>query len=130
MELLPEGQRNTATEVTWEDQQRINKFSTIIAKKDEQSAILEKLKTDKEYLDDLSLEIELLDEDEKIQYKIGDAFMLLKVEKAVEKIEQDNEKLSTRINEVCDLIDSYDDQLGELKKYLYAKFGNNINLER
>ncbi|RLV90269.1 Prefoldin subunit 4 [Spathaspora sp. JA1] len=130
MELLPEGQRNTATEVTWADQQKINKFSTIITKKDEQSLILEKLKIEKEYLDDLALEIELLDEDEKIQYKIGDAFMFLKVEKAIEKIEQDNEKLSTRINDVCNLIDTYEEQVSELKKYLYAKFGNNINLER
>lgn len=130
MELLPEGQRNTATEVTWEDQQKINKFSTIISKKDEQQAILDQLKTEKEYLDDLALEIELLDEDEKIQYKIGEAFIFIKVSKAIEKIEEDNEKLLAKINESCDLIDRFDEQLDELKKQLYAKFGNNINLER
>ncbi|KAG7661698.1 uncharacterized protein J8A68_004756 [[Candida] subhashii] len=130
MELLPEGQRNTATEVTWDDQQKINKFSTIISKKDEQQSKLDKLKIEKEYLDDLALEIELLDEDEKIQYKIGDAFMFIKISKAIEKIEQENDKLSNQINETCDLIDNYDEQLDDLKKQLYAKFGNNINLER
>ncbi|KAK6455256.1 Prefoldin beta-like protein [Scheffersomyces xylosifermentans] len=130
MELLPEGQRNTAAEVLWEDQQKINKFSTLINKKDEQLEILEKLKTEKEYLDDLALEIELLDEDEKIQYKIGEVFVFLKVEKAVEKIEAENEKLSSQIDEIYETISTYDESLADLKKQLYAKFGNNINLER
>ncbi|EAZ63689.1 hypothetical protein PICST_37933 [Scheffersomyces stipitis CBS 6054] len=129
MDLLPEGQRNT-TEVLWEDQQKINKFSTLIGKKDEQLAVLEKLKTEKEYLDDLALEIELLDEDEKIQYKVGEVFIYMKVSKAVEKVELENEKLTDKISETSNLIDSYDESLDDLKKQLYAKFGNNINLER
>lgn len=54
MELLPDGQRNTATEVSWDDQQKINKFSTLINKKDENLEVLKKLKEEKEYLDDLS----------------------------------------------------------------------------
>ncbi|KAG2731674.1 hypothetical protein G9P44_005261 [Scheffersomyces stipitis] len=129
MDLLPEGQRNT-TEVLWEDQQKINKFSTLIGKKDEQLAVLEKLKTEKEYLDDLALEIELLDEDEKIQYKVGEVFIYMKVSKAVEKVELENEKLTDKISETSNLIDTYDESLDDLKKQLYAKFGNNINLER
>ncbi|KAK6200981.1 Prefoldin beta-like protein [Scheffersomyces amazonensis] len=130
MELLPEGQVNTATEVLWEDQQRINKFSTLINKKDELTAVLNKYKTEKEYLDDLSLEIELLDEDEKIQYKIGEAFVFMKVSKAIERVEKNNEILTTKIEEIDESIDSFDEQLESLKKDLYSKFGNNINLER
>ncbi|KHC66581.1 prefoldin subunit 4, partial [Candida albicans P75016] len=72
MELLPSGQANTSTEVTYEDQLKINKFSTLISKKDEQTQELSTLKTEKEYLDDLSIELELIDDDEKIQYKVGD----------------------------------------------------------
>lgn len=130
MELLPEGQRNTATEVTWEDQQKINKFSTIISKKDQQQAILDKLKTEKEYLDDLSTELELLDEDEPIQYKIGDGFVFMKTSKALTKIEADDRAISEKIDRVEELIDGFDEQLAELKKHLYGKFGKNINLER
>ena len=48
--------------------------------------MLKKLKEEKEYLDDLSLEIELLDEDEKIQYKVGEVFIFMKVNKVIEKI--------------------------------------------
>lgn len=130
MDLLPEGQRNTAAEVSWEDQQRINKFSTMISKKDEQLDALQKLKTEKEYLDDLSMEIELLDDEEEINYKVGDAFFLVDAETAISKIEHENEELSSKISEGETVIEALDDELDELKKQLYAKFGKNINLER
>lgn len=129
MELLPDGQKNTATEVLWEDQQRINKFSTLILKKDAKLESLKKLKIEKEYLDDLGLEIELLDEDEKIQYKIGEVFIFMKVEEAIKKIEEEDEKLTAKINECEEEIDAFEETLSDLKKHLYAKFGNNINLE-
>lgn len=130
MELLPEGKSNTATEVTWEDQKKINKFSTLINKKDNQVEVLNQYKTEKEYIDDLSLEIELLDEDEKIQYKIGEVFMFIKTSKAAERIEKENEQLSEKIEVIESQIEEIDEQLDSLKKQLYAKFGSNINLER
>lgn len=129
MELLPSGQQNT-TEVLWEDQQRINKFSSLINKRDTLTSELDKLKTEKEYIDDLAIEIELLDEDEPIQYKIGDAFVFLPVSKAVEKIEKENESLDEKISAVSDEIEKIDSQLSQLKAHLYGKFGQNINLER
>ncbi|CUM57270.1 unnamed protein product [Debaryomyces tyrocola] len=130
MELLPDGQRNTATEVSWDDQQKINKFSTLINKKDENLEVLKKLKEEKEYLDDLSLEIELLDEDEKIQYKVGEVFIFMKVNKVIEKIEVDNEVLTEKISNIETSVEDIDDLLESYKKQLYARFGNNINLER
>lgn len=129
MELLPEGQQN-AVEVLWEDQQKINKFSSLIYKKDALNERLEKFKTEKEYIDDLALEIELLDEDEKIQYKIGHAFVFLKVDAAVEAINKQNESLDGLIEKLSDEIDEIEEQLAQYKKDLYAKFGNNIQLER
>lgn len=130
MELLPDGQRNTATEVSWDDQQKINKFSTLINKKDENLEVLKKLKEEKEYLDDLSLEIELLDEDEKIQYKVGEVFIFMKVNKVIDKIEVDNEVLTEKISNIETSVEDIDDLLESYKKQLYARFGNNINLER
>lgn len=129
MELLPEGQQNT-TEVLWEDQQKINKFSSLINKKDSLTDSLDKLKTEKEYVDDLALEIELLDEEEPVHYKIGDSFVFLLVSKAVEKIEKENELLEEKISLTSDEIDEIDTQLAQLKAHLYGKFGQNINLER
>ncbi|QPG75925.1 hypothetical protein FOA43_003311 [Brettanomyces nanus] len=129
MELLPEGQKNN-TEVNWEDQQKINNFSTLIARKDRLSEELKGYRTEKEYLDDLSMEIELLDEDEKVNYKIGDAFILLKQEEAVEKLQQENDHLDNEISRLESLVEDLDGKLAVLKKQLYAKFGTAINLER
>ncbi|RLV87690.1 Prefoldin subunit 4 [Meyerozyma sp. JA9] len=130
MELLPQGQKNTATEVSWEDQQRINKFSSLINKKDDLQDTLKNYTVEKEYLDDLGLEIEMLDEEEKIQYKIGEAFFFLSVEQATRKIEKADEELASKISKTEETIDEIDEQLSSLKKQLYAKFGSNINLER
>lgn len=129
MELLPQGQKNT-TEVLWEDQQKINQFSSFVNKKDSLVDELEKYKAEKEYVDDLALEIELLDEDEKIQYKIGDAFVFVAVATAVEMIEKENELLDAKIDASTDEIEAIDSELAKLKAHLYGKFGNNINLER
>ncbi|KAG7813287.1 hypothetical protein KL921_000833 [Ogataea angusta] len=129
MELLPEGQKNT-TEVTWQDQLKINSFSTLISKKDALSATLDENKQEKEYLDDLALEIELVDEDEKLNYKIGDSFVLMKQSEIVDRLEKDQELLDSKISELESQIEDIDQELNNLKKLLYAKFGNAINLER
>ena len=130
MELLPQGQKNTATEVSWEDQQRINKFSSLINKKDDLQDTLRNYTAEKEYLDDLGLEIEMLDEEEKIQYKIGEAFFFLSADQATLKIEKQDEELASKISKTEETIDEIDEELASLKKQLYAKFGSNINLER
>lgn len=129
MELLPLGQRNTA-EVLWEDQQKINQFSSLINQRDLHSDQLKALQTEKEYIDDLALEIELVDEDEKIQYKIGDSFVSVSVSKAVEMIEAEHELLDVKIATLSEKIAEIDSKINLLKAHLYGKFGNNINLER
>ena len=129
MELLPKGQKNSA-EVSWEDQQKINDFSTHISKKDILTAELEKPQTEKEYIDDLSMEIELIDEDDNVDYKIGDTFVLIKQSEAMERLENQNGYLETKITELETQIEGLDSKLGALKKQLYAKFGTAINLER
>jgi prefoldin subunit 4 len=130
MELLPEGQKNTATEVAWEDQQRINQFSSLITERDELSDELKLYEKEQEYFEDLSLEIELLDEDEKINYKLGDSFFLIKVSSAISRIEQESADLTTKVSDINTKISLIDTKLSNLKKELYGKFGKNINLER
>ncbi|ODQ61931.1 hypothetical protein WICANDRAFT_82089 [Wickerhamomyces anomalus NRRL Y-366-8] len=129
MELLPEGQNNQV-EVTFEDQKKINEFSKLIQKKDLLSAELTKQKQEKEYLDDVSMEIELIDEDELVNYKVSSVFVKMKQEDAVEKLEKDSEILDGQISELETKLEDIDDKLSELKTQLYTKFGDNINLER
>lgn len=129
MELLPSGQQNT-TEVLWEDQQKINKFSSLINRRDGLTDDLDKLKQEKEYIDDLAMEIELLDEGEKIQYKIGEVFIFLNVEEATANIEKENETLDEKVSNLESEISEIDEKLLALKAHLYGRFGKNINLER
>ncbi|CAO3701778.1 unnamed protein product [Rhizopus stolonifer] len=105
-------------EVSWVDQERINEFSKYNAKKE------------KEYLDDVAMELELADEDEPVRYKVGDAFIHVSVTEATERIEKDSEKYGLQIEEVKQNIDAVHQKMDELKKSLYAKFGNAINLEK
>lgn len=129
MELLPEGKKNNV-QVTLEDQKKINEFSKLILRKDSLEAELSKERQEKEYLDDVSMELELFDEDEKVQYKIGEVFVFLKQGKVLEQIEKDTEEIDGKIESLEEKQNEIDSRLKELKTQLYAKFGDNINLER
>ncbi|OWB64022.1 hypothetical protein B5S31_g1097 [[Candida] boidinii] len=129
MSLLPEGQQNN-TEVTFNDQQNINKFSTLFAKKELLTAELNDFKKEKDYLDDLSLELELIDEDELINYKIGETFVKLKQTEVLKRLEKDNSKIDNNVETLESEITTIDNKLSLLKTQLYAKFGTAINLER
>ncbi|AHY76945.1 ADI_G0051570.mRNA.1.CDS.1 [Saccharomyces cerevisiae] len=129
MELLPQGQRNN-TQVTFEDQQKINEFSKLIMRKDAIAQELSLQREEKEYLDDVSLEIELIDEDEPVQYKVGDLFIFMKQSKVTAQLEKDAERLDNKIETLEDKQRDIDSRLDALKAILYAKFGDNINLER
>lgn len=129
MELLRQGQRNN-TQVTFEDQQKINEFSKLIMRKDAIAQELSLQREEKEYLDDVSLEIELIDEDEPVQYKVGDLFIFMKQSKVTAQLEKDAERLDNKIETLEDKQRDIDSRLDALKATLYAKFGDNINLER
>lgn len=129
MELLPQGQKNNV-EVTLADQQKINEFSKLIMRKDVLEADLKKERQEKEYLEDVSLEIELIDEDEKVQYRMGEVFVFMKQSKVVEQLEADSERLDERISSLESDQVELDERISELKAALYANFGDNINLER
>lgn len=76
------------------------------------------------------MELELADEDELVRYKVGDAFVHVTASEAIEKVEKESEKLNLRLEEVKQQVDIVQGKMEELKKELYAKFGNAINLEK
>lgn len=76
------------------------------------------------------MELELADEDEPVRYKIGDAFVHMPLDKALERITSDSEKVSADVEELKSQMDNVQDQMTELKKALYGKFGTSINLEK
>ncbi|KND01762.1 tubulin-binding prefolding complex subunit GIM3 [Spizellomyces punctatus DAOM BR117] len=117
-------------EVTWEDQQNINAFSRLNMKLQNLEEAYEEKKKEKEYLDDLSSELELADEDELIKYRIGDAFVSLPLSTCQERIEEEQSNLSDELGQVSSRIGDITEKMNQLKVILYKKFGNSINLER
>ncbi|KAJ2777587.1 hypothetical protein H4R18_005077 [Coemansia javaensis] len=118
------------TEVTWEDQQRINEFSKLNARYENLEDRYKREKEENEYLDDLLVDIELLDEDEPVMYKVGDVFIKLPLEDAQARVELDRAKISQRVQGLDAELSATQAKMDELKKVLYAKFGQAINLEK
>ncbi|KAI7874963.1 Prefoldin subunit 4 [Lichtheimia hyalospora FSU 10163] len=128
--LSQQSEQEADVEVSWADQQRINEFSKLNAKIDDLEERYEKLKQEKEYLDDVSMELELADEDEPIRHKIGDAFVHIPVSEALDRVAKENEQLDLKLEAVKSDMDSVQSKMSDLKKDLYAKFGSSINLEK
>ncbi|WFD07998.1 hypothetical protein MVES1_003367 [Malassezia vespertilionis] len=63
MHMLGEDTHSNDVEVTWEDQERINKFSRLHAALADVEEEMQVRRTEREELEDLGLEIELLDDD-------------------------------------------------------------------
>ncbi|KAL6855080.1 hypothetical protein ACO1O0_006218 [Amphichorda felina] len=137
-------------EVRREDQDKINKFSRLHQR---ELALQEQLEVksvrwpvpfvlkwkllltsarkqkEKEELDDLTTELELADEDEKIQYRVGDSFFHLPLEQAQQMLETATTRSEEESSELEEKLGSVRDEMKQLKVELYARFGKQINLE-
>ncbi|EOD47249.1 hypothetical protein GTA08_BOTSDO11464 [Neofusicoccum parvum] len=116
-------------EVRREDQDKINRFSRLHQR---EKVLEEELKTkqkDKEDLEEVSNELELVDEDDKVPYKIGDSFVSLPQPEVLELLGASTEKIDKDVAEVEEQLGGVRDEMEELKVALYARFGRSINLE-
>jgi len=130
MRMLPQDDESEEnTEVTWEDQQRINNFSKLNTRATDLEEAIAKQKSEKEALDDLGMELELADEDEPIEYKIGEAFFRIPLSRAQALLLKDQESAEEEIKKLQAKIDECNQEMKELKVVLYAKFGKQINLD-
>jgi len=127
--LNQEDEVDESTEVTWEDQQRINTFSKYNQRLQDIEELLEKKKTEKEYLDDVAMELELADEDEPVLYKVGDTFVHIKLARAQQLLEKAHKAIDAEVSGLQERVDECENVMKKLKVVLYAKFGNAINLE-
>lgn len=84
---------------------------------------------EKEAIDDLSMEVELVDEDESVAYKVGGSagFVQVKQPTAIELIEKDKDEIEKEIEKLEAEADACNEGMKKLKVELYAKFGNNIS---
>jgi prefoldin subunit 4 len=128
--MILEKSQETDAQVSWEDQQNINKFSKLVQKLDYIEQVQADRKQELELLIDLLAEIELNDEEEAVKYKIGEAFIQMTTAKAKEMIDRKESELKENLKDLDDEQSTINKELAKLKQLLYAKFGNSINLER
>ncbi|KAL3696334.1 hypothetical protein R1sor_010410 [Riccia sorocarpa] len=116
------------TEVTWEDQQNINKFGRLNNKFHELEDEIKAKKEMAENFEDAGNELMLTDEEE-VRYLIGEVFSHMpkdEVETQLEGLKEENKEELRKLEEEKKAILA---QMAELKKILYSKFKDSINLE-
>ncbi|THH05348.1 hypothetical protein EW145_g4862 [Phellinidium pouzarii] len=133
MHMLKQEEEPGDVEVNWDDQQRICTFSKFNTRQRSFQEKLEGLKVctaqEKEALDDLSMELELADEDELVFYRVGETFIHMPLSRALKRLEHDAAAIDTEIAKLSDGVDECESGMKELKLVLYAKFGSAINLD-
>ncbi|XP_025897875.1 prefoldin subunit 4 [Nothoprocta perdicaria] len=117
--------------VTFEDQQKINKFARNTSRITELKEEIEVKKKQLQNLEDASDDIMMLDDSDSllIPYQIGDVFISHSQEETEEMLEEAKKNLQEEIEALESRVESIQRVLSDLKVQLYAKFGNNINLE-
>ncbi|EOR00211.1 Prefoldin subunit 4 [Wallemia ichthyophaga EXF-994] len=130
LSMLEKNQEDASEEVTWQDQSRINEFSKYNKRLEDIEEALTDKKTEREQIDDLSMELELADEDQPVLYKLGDSFVYISLEKAQSQIEADCNALDAIIDGLKSRAEDCERSMSELKVHLKSKFKDSINLDR
>ncbi|KAM6577039.1 hypothetical protein CsatB_028876 [Cannabis sativa] len=115
-------------EVTWEDQQNINKFGRLNNRLHELEDEIKIAKESNDNLEDAGNELILTDED-VVRFQIGEVFAHVPKDEVETRIEQMKEATSQNLEKLEEEKESIIAQMAELKKILYGKFKDSINLE-
>lgn len=122
-------QPDSDVHITYEDQQRINKFARQNAKLEDYKEELKVKQNDLKNLEDATDELALMDDDITIPYYIGEVFVHQSLEKTQNFLEDAKEKKKAEITNLESKCTDLKNIMTELKTQLYAKFGTRINLE-
>nr|XP_060493104.1 prefoldin subunit 4-like [Panthera onca] len=125
--------KKTAAEVvnvTFEDQQKINKLARNTSRITELKEEIGVKKKQLQNLGDACKDNMLADDDcLTIPYQIGDVFISHSQEETQEMLEEAKKNLQEEIDPLEARVESIQGALADLKVQFYAKFGSNINLE-
>ncbi|ESO87646.1 hypothetical protein LOTGIDRAFT_219822 [Lottia gigantea] len=116
-------------QVTFEDQQKINKFARHNARLQDIKDELAEKRKEVQNLEDAADELLMVDDSDFVPYQIGEVFVSSSVTDATSLLERGKERALDEIKELEERGGSHKQILSDLKVQLYAKFGNNINLE-
>ncbi|XP_062215161.1 probable prefoldin subunit 4 [Phragmites australis] len=118
----------TEAQVTWEDQQNINRFGRLNNRLHELHDEIKLAKEANENLDDAGNELILSDED-VVRFQIGEVFAHMPRDDVETRLEQMKEDAAKKLERLEEEKESILAQMAELKKILYGKFKDAINLE-
>ncbi|CAN8311721.1 unnamed protein product [Cochlearia groenlandica] len=114
--------------VTWLDQQNINTFSRFNNRFHEIQDDIKLAKEKSDNLEDAGNELIFSDED-MVRFQVGEVFAHVPREEVETKIEEMKEATSKSLEKLEEEKVSLVSRMAELKKVLYAKFKDSINLE-
>lgn len=116
--------------ITYDDQQKINKFARCNIRLEDLKEELKTKETDLNNLGDAEDEMMIaLDPEENVPFLLGEVFILKSQESATETLTRDKEAVRDEIVLLKSKAADLEASMSVLKSDLYAKFGNNINLE-
>lgn len=121
--------------VTFEDQQKINRFARLNSKREEVKEELKQKQLEVQNVDDAlneiqAAELEADDGEDGVQVMEGEIFVHFAWDKATSWIEDKKKRAEEEAAVLNQTIDSIREEMDQLKTTLYAKFGReNINLE-
>ncbi|XP_059179584.1 prefoldin subunit 4-like [Physella acuta] len=122
--------KDSDAQVTYEDQQKINRFARTNARLMDFKEELAAKEKELENLKDAEEELMLAEGDaEVIPYQIGEVLVEMNVEDAQSALEKAKELCLEEIAALKQKAENHKETLNDLKTALYAKFGTNINLD-
>eukprot|EP00834_Sanchytrium_tribonematis_P006070 NODE_416_length_7838_cov_1.514537.p7 type:complete len:120 gc:universal NODE_416_length_7838_cov_1.514537:3235-3594(+) len=109
------------------DQQHISDFAILNDQKVELEARKKFYEQEKEFTDDLEQEYEIMEE--PFFAKFGDGFLEMTMEEFGEELKKSADNTSKELEVINRELAEVDQKMTDIKTSLYAKFGNEINLE-
>ncbi|KAJ3661877.1 hypothetical protein Zmor_006255 [Zophobas morio] len=122
-------QPDSDVHISYEDQQKINKFARLNAKLEDLKEEVKVKENDLKSIEEACEEVVLFDDEEKIPYLVGEVFIHQDVETTQQCLEEAKKRIEQNMTDLKNQCDEVKNQMGDLKSYLYGKFGSHINLE-
>ena len=120
------------THIERADQEKINQFSRLNMKFQDLEEQIKKLKEDIDNLtdaNDMIFEVEDDDGPGALKLFLGEAFVTVDSDAATNYVEKVNEEKQEELDKKQEEKEEVEGLMKDLKSYLYARFGNSINLD-
>lgn len=128
MEIAREDER-PETRMLTADKDDINRFSRLLTARNQARETLARREKLRALHEDAGEELLLLDDGERVQYNVGDAFFYDAKDAVEGRVEETAARIAGEIEALKAGIAETGGEIAALKAKLYAKFGKSINLE-